>query len=106
MRWSFRNKNKQEAETPEERARWQRKTALEYIVSLKAADKRRFYEAADKIWEGYSTLDNVLTENERIVIAEAKRLEAEDTKVDGDTMGFLMEEELKKEPSVPVKEKK
>lgn len=73
----FKRKRQPEVEpemTPAEYAAALRGNAIEYIVSLKKADKDRFIEAVGLIWEGYQKLDGVKTENERAVAAERRKM--------------------------------
>lgn len=73
----FKRKKQPEAEpemTPAEYAAALRGNAIEYIVSLKKADKDRFIEAVGLIWEGYQKLDTVKTENERAVATERRKM--------------------------------
>lgn len=86
--------------TPEEYATALRANAIEYIVSLKKADKDRFIDAVQLIWEGYNKLNNVKTENERIMATERKKM-GDDGVIDDDAMMGLLETEFVDPPVIP-----
>lgn len=98
----FKRKKQEEPEpqmTPAQYAEALRANAIEYIVSLKKGDKERFLEAVGLIWEGYNKLDNVKTENERIIANERKK--ANMTEDDDELVGAIFEEELQPKPELP-----
>lgn len=86
--------------TPLEYAAALRSNAIEYIVSLKKADKDRFIEAVGLIWEGYQKLDTVKTENERTMAAERRKMGVSGTD-DDDLMAGFLEDELQQPPELP-----
>lgn len=76
-----RNQNKRDNEavysqmqTEAERTEALRNNAIEYIVSLPKADKERFFDAVDLIWQGYDKINRVRTIGERQIAKEAKTL--------------------------------
>lgn len=84
--------------TPTEYAAALRANAIEYIVSLKKADKDRFIEAVGLIWEGYQKLDTVKTENERAVAIERRKMGLGDD-VD-DLASSLIDDDMLQQPPV------
>ena len=72
--------------TVEERAETLREYAIEYITSLSKADKDKFYEAVDLIWQGRTILNRVKTADEKEVEKEAKKLGM--TPEQADDLGF------------------
>lgn len=72
------NRKKRSAEPEQmsevERAGILRDNAIEYVVSLPKADKDRFYDAVDLIWQGYDQLNRVKTKDEKSIEKEAKAM--------------------------------
>jgi len=72
------NRKQQEVAPPEqfmsveERAEVLREYAIEYITSLSKADKEKFTEAVDLIWQGRNILSRVKTADEKAYEKEAK----------------------------------
>lgn len=40
-------------------------TSIEYIVSLSKAEKDKFFEGAELIWQGYQKVENIKTKDQR-----------------------------------------
>lgn len=79
----------------EERAEVLREYAIEYITSLSKADKEKFTEAVDLIWQGRNILSRVKTADEKAYEKEAKSLGM--TADDADDLGFdLLDDETDK----------
>ena len=72
--------------TVEERADALREYAIEYITSLSKADKDKFYEGVDLIWQGRTILSRVKTTDEKAIEKEAKSLGM--TADDAEDLGF------------------
>lgn len=83
--------------TPADYAAALRSSAIEYIISLKKADKDRFIEAVDLIWEGYNKLDSVKTYNERVIATERRRMALGDD-LDDDLAASLIDDQLLQTP--------
>lgn len=69
-------------------------TAIEYIVSLSKADKDKFFEGAELIWQGYQGLDNVKTKHQKALQRNAKASDA--PAEDDDLLDDFLSEELDK----------
>jgi hypothetical protein len=90
--------------TIEERAEVLREYAIEYITSLGKADKDKFYEAVDLIWQGRAILNRVKTTDEKAYEKEAKSLGM--TADDADDLGFdLLDDETDKPNPLTVEPK-
>ena len=72
-------------------------TAIEYIVSLGKADKDKFFESTELIWQGYQIMDNVKTKHQKALHREAKQAGLED---DSDLIDLLDDEPNKPNPLV------
>lgn len=91
----------------EERAEVLREYAIEYITSLSKADKEKFTEAVDLIWQGRNILSRVKTADEKAYEKEAKAIGISTD--DADDLGFdlLDDEDTKPNPlTVEPKAKK
>lgn len=85
----------EEPMTIEERAEVLREYAIEYITSLSKADKEKFTEAVDLIWQGRNILSRVKTADEKAYEKEAKASGM--TTDEADDLGFdLLDDELDK----------
>lgn len=86
-------------QTEAERSAILRDYAIEYLVSLPKADKEKFFEAVDLIWQGYDKLDRVKTKDEKIAERVAKADKAED---DDLAMVFLEDDKPLPVKTAPV----
>jgi hypothetical protein len=85
--------------TIEERAEVLREYAIEYITSLSKADKEKFTEAVDLIWQGRNILSRVKTADEKAYEKEAKASGM--TTDEADDLGFdLLEDDPKPNPLI------
>lgn len=74
--------------------------AIEYIVSLGKADKDKFFESVELIWQGYQIMDNVKTKHQKALHREAKNAGLDD---DPDLIDLLDDEPTKPNPLVDGK---
>lgn len=70
-------------------------TAIEYITSLSKADKDKFFEGVELIWQGYQSVDNVKTKHQKALQREARAVGLED---DSDLIDLLDDEPNKPNP--------
>lgn len=78
-------------------------TAIEYIVSLDKADKDRFLEGVELIWQGYNgSVDKVRTRHQKALHREARQAGIDD---DSDLVD-LLDDEPAKPPKLPSTEAK
>ncbi len=65
-------------------------TAIEYIVNLGKADKDKFFESVELIWQGYQIMDGIKTKHQKAIYREARQAGVDEK--DEDFLDLLADE--------------